>query len=192
MRKIKAYNFITLNGFFKGPEEDFSWHLHEAEESKYSEEMLVQDNILLFGRKTYDQMANFWPSSLAREMFPKVALGMNKSEKIVFSHTPLTEHWENTRLISGDILAEIKKLKQSPGKDMAILGSGSIINLFTEHQLIDEFEIMIDPVVLGEGTPLFNGIKTQLNLELIDVRKFKSGVVLLFYKSTYYDRNNEA
>ncbi|MEW5959613.1 MAG: dihydrofolate reductase, partial [Chloroflexota bacterium] len=79
MRKLTAYNFLTLNGFFKGPNEDTNWHTHGEEEAKYSEESLAQDNILLFGRKTYEMMASFWPTPQAKELFPKVAAGMNKA-----------------------------------------------------------------------------------------------------------------
>jgi dihydrofolate reductase len=183
MGKLIAYNFITLNGFYKGLNEDTSWHRHGEDEAKYSEEMLALDNILLFGRKTYDLMINFWPTPAAKEMFPEVAKGMNRSEKIVFSNSPVNEElWENTKLMNGDIVGKINQMKQSSIKDLAILGSGSIINLFTDHQLIDEYQIMVDPMVIGAGVPIFNEIKRDLALELIEVKAFKSGVVLLYYK----------
>jgi dihydrofolate reductase len=182
MSKLIAFNFITLNGFYKGNNEDISWHRHGEEESKYSEDMLKMDNILLLGRKTYDQMASFWPTSTARDMMPTVAAGMNNAEKIVFSRNPnLPISWENTKLISENIVEKIKALKSSSKKDMAILGSGSIINLFTVNRLIDEYQIMIDPVALGSGTQLLYGIDQTLNLKLTQHRVFKSGVILLYY-----------
>lgn len=184
MGKLIAYNFVTLNGFYKGDNEDISWHRHGAEESKYSEDMLAMDNILLFGRKTYEQMAGFWPTDAARDMFPKVAAGMNKAEKIVFSkNASFLLNWENTTLYSENIAEKVKALKSSSSKDMAILGSGSIINLFTEARLIDEYQIMIDPVILGSGTQIFGGIKQALNLKLTQHKVFASGVILLYYKS---------
>lgn len=182
MRKIIAYNFLTLNGFFKGPNEDTSWHRHGAEEARYSEEMLGQGNILLFGRKTYEQMVSFWPTPMAAELFPKVAEGMNRAEKIVFSAEPFEAMWENTRVVSGDIVAQVQRLKTSPGKDMTILGSGTLINLFTDYGLIDEYQLMIDPVALPAGTPIFKGIEQKLDLQLINSRVFKSGAVLLCYQ----------
>lgn len=182
MRKLTAYNFLTINGFFKGPNEDTSWHKHGEEEAKYSEKALKQDNILLFGRKTYEMMASFWPTPQAKELFPKVAEGMNKAEKIVFSETPFEPMWQNTQVICGDILEKTRKLKASPGKDITILGSGSIINLLTDHGLIDEYQFMIDPVALPEGTPVFNGIKRKLELRLTGSKVFASGVVLLSYR----------
>ncbi len=182
MRKLTTYNFLTLNGFFKGPNEDISWHTHGEEEAKYSEEALAQDNILLFGRKTYEHMASFWPTPQAKELFPKVAAGMNKAEKIVFSQAPFEPEWENTQVISGDIVKKIREIKKSPGKDMTILGSGAIINLFTDHGLIDEYQFMIDPVAISDGTPIFNNIKQKLVLQLTGSKVFKSGVVLLNYQ----------
>jgi dihydrofolate reductase len=182
VRKIIAYNFLTINGFFKGLNEDISWHKHGEEEAGYSEEMLAQDNILLFGRKTYEQMASFWPTPMARELFPKVAEGMNRVEKIVLSGSPLETKWEKTQVVSGDVVEQIQRLKASPGKDIAILGSGTIINLLTDYGLIDEYQFMIDPVALPNGAPVFKGIKQKLDLQFIDSRVFKSGVVLLCYQ----------
>lgn len=182
MRKLTAYNFLTLNGFFKGPNEDTGWHTHGEEEAKYSEEALAYDSILLFGRKTYEMMASFWPTPQAKELFPKVSEGMNKAEKIVFSTSPFEPEWENTQVISGDIVEKIREIKKSPGKDMTILGSGTIINLFTDHGLIDEYQFMIDPVALPDGTPVFNNIRQKLDLQLTGSKIFKSGVILLNYQ----------
>lgn len=182
MRKLSAYNFLTLNGFFKGPDDDTTWHTHGEEEATYSEEALGQENVLLFGRKTYEMMVSFWPTPQAKELFPKVAAGMNNAEKIVFSRSPFEPAWENTRVVSGDIVAKIREVKNSPGKDMTILGSGSIISLFTDHGLIDEYQFMIDPVAIPDGTPVFNHINQKLNLRLIGSKVFNSGVVLLNYQ----------
>lgn len=185
MRKLTAYNFLTLNGFFKGLNEDTNWHTHGQEEAKYSEEALAQDqNILLFGRKTYEMMVSFWPTPQAKDMFPKVAAGMNKAEKIVFSQSPFEPTWENTQVISGDIVERMRAIKKSPGKDMTILGSGTIISLFTDHDLIDEYQFMIDPVAIPDGTPVFNNIKQKLDLRLTGSKVFTSGVVLLNYQRT--------
>lgn len=183
MRKLTAYNFLTLNGFFKGPNEDTNWHTHGEEEAKYSEEALDQDaNILLFGRKTYEMMASFWPTPQAKELFPKVAEGMNRAEKMVFSTSPFEPAWENTQVISGDIVEKIRAIKKLPGKDMTILGSGALINLLTDHGLIDEYQFMIDPVALPDGTPVFQNIKEKLELRLTGSKIFNSGVVLLNYQ----------
>lgn len=182
MRKLTAFNFLTLNGFYKGPGNDISWHKHGGEESEYSSDSLKSNNILLFGRVTYELMASYWPTPFAIENDPANAKGMNDAEKIVFSNTMKKADWNNTRIIGGNIVEEMKKLKQTPGKDLTILGSGSIISQFANEGLIDGYEIMIDPVALGEGTPIFKSIKEQLDLKLTDSRVFKSGVVLLSYE----------
>ncbi len=182
MSKLNAFLFLSLNGFFKGPNDDITWHKHGSEEMKYSEKMLKQNNILLFGRKTYQLMEAFWPSPAAKDMYPKVAEGMNKAEKLVFTRTPFEPIWEKTKVISGDIIENIKTLKASAGKDMTILGSGSIIDLLTDSGLIDEYQFMIDPVAIPDGTTIFKGIKNRLDLQLTDSMTFKSGIVLLYYR----------
>jgi len=182
MRKLNVFNFITLNGYFEGPNHDISWHKHGGEENKYSDDSLKADGILLFGRRTYEMMYSFWPTPMAAEMFPETAKGMNKSEKIVFSNSLKKAEWNNTKVIGGNIVEEMRRLKKTKGKDMTILGSGSIVSLFAEAGLIDNFEIMIDPIAIGNGTPIFNGIQHKLDLKLTDTRTFKSGVVLLSYK----------
>lgn len=182
MRQLNVFNFITLNGYYKGPENDISWHRHGSEEGEYSAQSLRADDILLFGRTTYEMMASWWPTPMAAEAFPDVAKGMNEAEKIVFSTTLKSADWNNTRIISNNIIDEVRQLKQQPGKDMTILGSGSIVSQFAEAGLIDSYQIMIDPVAIGSGTPIFSTIKNKLDLELTDHKVFKSGVVLLSYK----------
>ena len=182
MTKIIAYNFITLNGYYKGLNEDISWHRHGEEESQYSEDMLSLGNILVFGRKTYEHMAAFWPMPFARDMFPVVADGMNKAQKLVLTSNPLLDAtWNNTKVISGDVVEKMKGLKQTSEKDMAVLGSGTIISLLSDSRLINEYQIMVDPVVIPFGISVFPGIRNNLNLQLTGTRTFKSGVVLLNY-----------
>jgi dihydrofolate reductase len=180
MGRLSVFNFITLNGYFAGPNGDIGWHRHGGEESKYAEEGAKSESILLFGRITYQMMASYWPTPMAAKDNPGVAEGMNRSDKIVFSRTLKKVEWENTRLITHDLVEEVKKLKKGK-KDITILGSGSIATQLAEAGLIDEYQIMVDPVALGEGTPLFKGMKQKLDLNLVSTRAFKSGVVLLTY-----------
>ena len=182
MRKLTVFNFLTLNGFYKGPHDDISWHVHGSEEAEFAAEGAKSESMLLFGRKTYEMMAGYWPTPEASKNAPAVAEGMNKSEKIVFSKTLKKVEWHNSRLMTGNIVEEIKKMKQAPGHDMTILGSGSIISQFAEAGLIDLYQFMVDPVVLGEGTSIFDGVSQTLNLKLVSTKSFKSGVVLLAYE----------
>lgn len=182
MRKLSTFNFVTLNGYFKGPNEDISWHRHGAEESEFAAEGAKSESVLLFGRKTYEMMASYWPTADAFKNAPAVAEGMNKSEKIVFSKTLRKLGWNNSKLIKENIADEIKKLKRTPGKDMTLLGSGSILTQFAEAGLVDEYQFMVDPVVLGDGTSIFKSIRHKMDLKLTNTRTFKSGVVLLCYQ----------
>jgi dihydrofolate reductase len=182
MSKLTVFNFITLNGFYKDASNDIHWHNHEAEEGDYSAEMLKQNNILLFGRTTYEMMSGFWPTEMAISSMPDVAAGMNAAEKIVFSKNLQKANWNNTTVISDNIIEKVHALKKSPQKDLTILGSGSIVTQFAEAGLIDIFQIMIDPTAIGKGTPLFHNMKQDLHLTHTQTKVFKSGSVLLCYE----------
>jgi dihydrofolate reductase len=182
MRKVIVFNFVTLNGYFEGPNRDISWNIHDAEENEYAVEMLKSGNTLLFGRVTYELMASYWPTPYAIKNDPIVAEGMNTADKIVFSRTLEKVEWSNTRMVKDNIEEEIKNMKQQPGKNMTLLGSGSILTQFAQQGLIDEYQIMVNPVVLGDGTPIFKGIQHSLNLKLTTTRTFRNGNVLLCYQ----------
>ena len=181
MRKLSSFTFITLNGFYKGPNEDISWHRHGGEENEVAEQGSQSNGTLLFGRVTYAMMVQYWPTPMAAQQNPIVAEGMNKSEKIVFSRTLNNVDWQNTRLIKGDVIEEVRKMKGQTGNDLTLLGSGSILSQLAEHNLIDEYQIMLDPVALGNGTPLFGNMQRKLDLELTKTKTYKSGVIMLNY-----------
>jgi len=182
MSKLIVYNFVTLNGYFKGANEDISWARKGSnEESDFAADNLKTGNILLFGRVTYEMMEKYWPTPEAQKNDPIVAEGMNEAEKIVFSNTLKNANWKNTRIIKNDIVEEVKKLKKLNGKDMVLLGSGTIVNQFAEEGLIDEYQIMIYPVVIEKGTSLLKDIHKDLALTLVNSRVFKSGAVFLHY-----------
>jgi len=174
MRQVSVFNFITLNGYFQGRNGDISWHQHEQETQAYSDEKSQLGNTLLFGRVTYERMAGFWPTQSAKEMAPVTADGMNKAGKIVFSRTLKKADWNNNTLVGDDLAGTIRKLKSTSGPDMTVLGSGSIVTQLAEAGLIDLFGFMVDPVALGEGVPLFKGMKGRLDLKLVASKVFKS------------------
>jgi dihydrofolate reductase len=182
VRKLLVFNLVTLDGYFEGPNRDISWHNVDAEFNEYAIDMLNSADTLLFGRVTYDLMAGFWPTPDAIKNDPIVAGKMNSLSKIVFSRTLQKADWNNTRLVKENIGEEIKKMKNQPGKDMALLGSGTIMSEFAQRSLIDEYRIMVNPVILGQGTPLFKGIKERINLKLVRTRTFRNGNVLLYYQ----------
>ena len=136
----------------------------------------------MFGRITYELMASYWPTPYALKNDPIVAERMNSLPKVVFSRTLDEASWNNTKLVKGDIAAEIRKMKGEPGKDMVIFGSGNIISQMAQEGLIDEYQIVVNPVVLGKGRTIFEGIKEKLNLKLTKTQAFGNGNVLLCYE----------
>ena len=182
MRKILFFMLTTLDGFFEGPNRDIYWHNVDAEFNEFAVEQLHTVDTLLFGRVTYEMMASYWPTPDAKVNDPVVAGLMNSTPKIVFSKTLKKVDWENTRLIKNDFADEMSKLKQQPGKDMIIFGSSDLAVTFIEHGLIDEFRVMVNPLVLGDGKSLFKGIDYKLNLKLIKTKMFDSGNILLYYQ----------
>lgn len=182
MAKLISFVFVTLDGYYKGPGEDISWHRHGREENEYAAEGLRSEGTLLFGRVTYEMMARYWPTPDAARDNPVVAAGMNRAAKVVFSRSLKKVEWPNTRLLKGAPAEEVPKLKAAAGKDMTLLGSGSVLTQLAEAGLIDEYQVMVDPVAIGDGTPLFKGLKRKLDLELVASRAFPSGTVLLTYR----------
>lgn len=184
MVKLSVSNFISLNGFYKGANEDISWNKQmEEEEHQYAVESLKKGDVLLFGRKTYELMVSYWTSKMALESDPVVAEKMNNSDKIVFSNTLETVGWNKTKLIKGNIVEETKKVKENSKNDITILGSGSIVTQLADAGLIDKYELIVYPLIIGVGTPLFNGIKTKLGLRFSEMKTLKSGTVILSYES---------
>jgi dihydrofolate reductase len=182
---LNVFNFISINGFFKDEENGIGWGKHDGEEEKkFSGKSAQGGATLLFGRKTYEMMAGFWPTAAGQQTEAATAKGMTEADKIVFSRTLKKADWNNTRIVRDDMIGEVKRLKDA-GKNMTILGSGSIITQLTDAQLIDTFMLMVNPIALSGGTVLFNGINENLSLQLIDNRIFKSGRVLLTYRPLY-------
>lgn len=185
MRKLFLFNLISLDGFFEGPNKELDWHNVDDEFNEFAIEQLDSIDMILFGRITYELMAGFWPSDEAIKGDPEVANRMNSIKKAVFSKTLPKANWNNTTLISENAPAEVAKLKNMPGKDIAIFGSFGLALTLLPDNLIDEFRIMINPVVLGEGKQMFDSITERLHLKLTGTKVFKSGNVLLYYQPKY-------
>jgi dihydrofolate reductase len=182
MGKLGVFNLVTLDGYFAGQGGDISWHNVDAEFQEYAEKASNSGNTLLFGRKTYDLMRKYWPTPEALKNDPVVAKGMNDSKKIVFSRKLDKADWSNTRLVKGDLIEEVRKLKEHSGKDLTILGSGSIVAQLTQAGLIDEYQILLNPVVLGKGKTLFEGVDRTITLKLVKSHAFSNGNIMLYYE----------
>lgn len=172
---------VSLDGFFEGADHDLYWHNVDEEFQEFAIKQLKEIDTIIFGKRTYEMMASYWPTDLAKDD-PITAELMTKTPKIVISHSLDKADWENTTLIKENVGEELKKLKEKPGKDLAVFGSSNLCVSLLEMGLLDELRIMVNPVVIGEGTTLFEGLDQKLKLKLEKSREFKNGNVLLYYQ----------
>ncbi|MEW6642292.1 MAG: dihydrofolate reductase family protein [Pseudomonadota bacterium] len=182
MRRLTVFNNVTLDGYFTSAEGDMSWaHRHDPEFNAFVQDNARGGGVLLFGRVTYEMMAGYWPTPLAREQNPVVAERINAQQKIVFSRTLSQASWQNTALLKGDLAAEIGALKQQSGPDLVVLGSGRLVAQLTAVRLVDEYQLVLVPVVLGAGRTLFDGLPQRQELKLLSSRTFGNGNVFVRY-----------
>ncbi len=182
MRKIIVFENVTLDGFMAGPDGELDWAVRDDEVTEYSKEGNDSTDMFLFGRVTYDMMASFWPTPTGMSANPVFAEALNNTPKIVFSTTLKKADWQNTEVAQALTKDEILKLKQLPGKNMMIFGSGTLVEQLTKLGLIDEYQLMLNPIVLGKGKSLFKNTTDRMNLTLVNTKTFKSGIVLLQYQ----------
>jgi len=181
MGKVIMFNFMTVDGFFEGKNKELNWFNLSEEFHQFANEQLAAAGTLLFGRITYQMMESHWTTATSEVNNLTTISLMNSISKIVFSKTMDKANWNNTKLINKDIEQEITKLKQQAGNDLMILGSANLTSTLRKMNLIDEYRIMVAPVILGKGSPLFKPEVGQLNLNLLKSRTFQSGNVLLYY-----------
>jgi dihydrofolate reductase len=175
MRKVILWDMITVDGFFEGPGHDLGWFVFEEELERYILETQEKAGTLLFGRVTYEMMASYWPTASGR-----IADFMNGIEKIVFSRTMADPDWNNAR-VEKDVAATVTLLKSEAGDDIFVFGSADLANELIRNDLVDEYRIGVNPVILGSGTPFFKGGELRRGLKLLEARPLKSGVVILHY-----------
>lgn len=185
MRKLIVFNQVTLDGFFSGPNGDISWaHQNQDEEwNSFIASNAKSGGVLLFGRITYELMLQHWPTPEAKKNDPVVAEQMNELPKVVFSKTLEKVSWNNTKLVKEKMSEEVQKMKNESGPDLVVMGSGSIVAQLTQHGLIDEYQIIINPIVIGSGRTLFEGVRDRSRMKLQSTRNFANGNVLLNYRN---------
>ena len=179
MRRVIVSNLMTLDGFIGGRNDELDWFMANDEFFKDGDERNKTVDTLLYGRRTFEGMAAYWPT--ATENDPALVNWMNTINKIVFSKTLKKTDWQNSHIVSGDLGAEVRKLKAGSGGDMIIFGSGQIVSALAEHGLIDEYRLYLHPVIIGSGKPEFVGISKTVKLKLVQARTFTNGVVALDY-----------
>jgi dihydrofolate reductase len=181
MRKIFVFLMATLDGYHETTAGDLSWHVVDAEFFDFAAAQLDEADTLLFGRKTYEHMAAFWPTDAAISGDPAVASRMNTFDKIVVSRTLTEPAWGPVTVMSDDVAAQLDKIKTQHGKDIALIGSSDLAASLLGTGVIDEIRIMVNPVAIGAGHPVLAGGEPT-KLELLGVRQFGSGNVLLTYR----------
>jgi dihydrofolate reductase len=185
MRRLTVFNMVSLDGYFVDQAGSMDW-AHNPQKDEAWEAFSIGNasagGLLIFGRLTYELMHSYWPTPAALQNDPIMAQQMNTLPKVVFSRTLDHASWSNTRLVRDDLVTEIRKMKQAAGPDMAILGSGSLVVQLTRARLIDGYQLVVIPVVLGKGRTLFDGLEEKLSLKLTQTRAFENGNVLLCYE----------
>ena len=182
MRKIIVSNNVTIDGFFAGPNEELDLFIWDEEMAKFSTDQLKTVDIILLGRVTYQLFADYWPTPSAYKENPIIAPMMNDLQKIVFSRTLDRAEWNNSKVVKENVAEEISRLKQQPGKDMVIFGSGTIVSAFAKLGLIDLYRLIVNPLILGRGKPLFKGLNNKLKMKLLNAKALASGNVILEYQ----------
>jgi dihydrofolate reductase len=183
-------NWVSIDGYFAGPYGEYDWMVRDPEvdqalhEPQAGEAEAQPPDTMLLGNSTYTLFENSWPQIAKDPNAPpelhKMAEEVNGMTKLVFSRTRREVPWENSRLFHGNLIEEVKTLKQTDGTSILIFGSGSIVQQLAPEGLIDEYLIVVSPVVLGKGKSLFTDAGKQ-NLQLLEARSFPSGNVLLRY-----------
>lgn len=179
MRKLIAWNVMTLDGYFEGAQPwaiEFHNLVWGPELQELSASQLKEAGLLLFGRKTYQGMASYWSGSAEPE-----AAGMNSLPKAVASNTLESADWNNSRLLKGDAVEQVKALKAEEGGPIYVFGSAELLDTLLANDLVDEYRLCIAPVLIGRGNPLFKQADRQQALELKSSRPVTNGGMLLYY-----------
>jgi dihydrofolate reductase len=182
MAKLSSFTMVSLDGCYADANGDMSWaHANDPESQAFAAENAKRGGMLVFGRVTYEMMASYWPTPLAARNAPAVAEGMNRMPKVVFSKTLKQAGWSGTTLVRGDLVTEMKKLKLGT-LDLAIMGSGTLLAALARANLVDEYGLMVRPVILGDGKRLFAGVDDHPPLTLESTRRFENGSVFSRYR----------
>jgi len=199
MRRIVAFNRVSADGYFATADGNLGWVVPDQEIDKLGGEAVPgSDNMILFGRRTYDMFESFWPHVVGdsptapdphapgRQSPELRAMGVwiNEATKVVFSRTRKGVTWKNSRLLHEFEPRAVEALKREPGRDIMIFGSGSIASQLTEHGLIDEYQFIVGPLLLGSGRSLLSGVPKTVKLNLLEAKPYPSGNVMLRYART--------
>lgn len=195
-RRIVMFNQVSADGYFSDAQGELDWVVSDPEISARAVAGMPQADAMLFGRRTYQRFAAFWPQALqdlqkagphgenrADPGFATMARWLNQTRKLVFSRSLKDAAWNNSQLVPELDLRALRAMKQQPGKDILIFGSSSIVTQLSEHGLIDEYRFVVCPVLLGSGHSPLHGKSLRVSLKLLRAEPFPSGNVMLTYTS---------
>jgi dihydrofolate reductase len=188
MRKLIVTMWQSLDGFIAGPNNEMDWitSRYDAQMGDYENKLIEEADTLLLGRVTYESFAGAWPkvpeNPEVSDQERAYARRLNAMQKVVFSHTLTSAEWQNTLLVHEDLGGTVRALKQESGKEILIYGSASIVRQLTDLRLIDEYQLMIYPVALGKGKPLFAGLEQRADFKLCRTLVHGSGVIEFTYE----------
>lgn len=195
MRRIVMFNRVSADGYFAAPDGNLNWVVPEPEIDRTAAGSTPEFDTVLFGRRTFEMFSQFWPKVAVDEPtaphphdpgkrspeMRAMAIALNQMTKLVFSTTLKTTTWQNSRIVRSIDAAEIAAMKKEPGKDMIVFGSGSVVAALTDAGLIDEYQFIVSPVLLGNGKAMLAGMKTPAKLTLVESRGYPLGNVTLRY-----------
>lgn len=182
MREIIVFENVTLDGFMAGPHGEIDWAVPDDEPARISQEGGGSVDTFMFGRITYEMMAAFWPTPAGKAANPTFAASLNNAPKVVFSRTLTSAGWQGAQLTADLTRDSVRALKSQPGQSIMIFGSASIVQQLSALDLVDEYQLVVNPVVLGSGLRLFKDAAGPVQLRLSEGRALKSGVVFLRYR----------
>jgi dihydrofolate reductase len=186
MRKLKLQMDITIDGFVAGPNGELDWMTFDWEDKKlvqYLNSVIDSSDTLLMGRKMTDEFVNYWSNALKNPKSPEnsFAKKMIDVPKVVFTRTLDESRWPNTVLAKGDIVEEVNKLKNRPGKDLLVYGGAGFVSSLIKHDLIDQYHFFVYPAAIGKGLTIFSEVGRYLKLKRIDATPTESGITVINY-----------
>jgi dihydrofolate reductase len=194
-RRVVVAEFVTLDGFIVGPDEDMSWVIDGFDPRM--QEDIAQDigsyDLFVFGRVTFEIFAGYWPHAVAYDAGdsldpaggkedPRIIRALNDEAKLVFSTTLGEPGWPGTRVVGGGIEDEVGRLRSEPGSAMLVQGSARVVQALVRADLVDEYRLFVHPVLLGAGTPLFGGGHGRQDLDLVRTVQYANGVIATTYQ----------
>lgn len=185
-RRLYVSMAVSLDGFIEGPQRELDWFEDgDAEFERYCVEMIDSVGLALYGRRSYELMLQYWPDA---EKNPKSAADldfarkMNALPKVILSRTLSTAEWKNTTIVRDDVGERIRELKRAPGKPIVAWAGSGLVRTLSELDLVDEYRLIVHPVLLGAGTPLFQGVSGRRKLRLSHTTQLGKSLVVLCYE----------